>query len=123
MPRSPSGARSPTPSIWLQDSFIGFFDGLEYGLRQGVTALAMTLTTPHPLLVIAVFAAIAWAAAAPPGAGPDRHRLRAFRAQPGLLGPDHADADAGARLVLRLHGRSACHSASSRRITRASTAG
>jgi glycine betaine/proline transport system permease protein len=46
---------------WLQDSFIGFFDGLEYGLRQGVTALADALTAPHPLIVIAVFAAITWA--------------------------------------------------------------
>jgi glycine betaine/proline transport system permease protein len=42
----------------LQDSFIGFFDGLEYALRQGVTALADALTAPHPLIVIAVFAAI-----------------------------------------------------------------
>jgi glycine betaine/proline transport system permease protein len=46
---------------WLQDSFIGFFDGLEYALRQGVTALADALTAPHPLIVIAVFAAITWA--------------------------------------------------------------
>jgi glycine betaine/proline transport system permease protein len=45
----------------LQDSFIGFFDGLEYALRQGVTALADALTAPHPLIVIAVFAAITWA--------------------------------------------------------------
>jgi glycine betaine/proline transport system permease protein len=45
---------------WLQDNFIGFFDGLEYGLRQGVTALADALTAPHPLLLIAVFAAITW---------------------------------------------------------------
>jgi glycine betaine/proline transport system permease protein len=56
----PVGRSVADAFIWLQDSFIGFFDGLEYGLRQGVTALATTLTTPHPLIVIAVFAAIAW---------------------------------------------------------------
>jgi glycine betaine/proline transport system permease protein len=56
----PVGRSVADAFIWLQDSFIGFFDGLEYGLRQGVTALATALTTPHPLIVIAVFAAIAW---------------------------------------------------------------
>ena len=47
--------------LWLQDSFVGFFDGVEYGLRQAITTLASALTTPHPLILIAVFAAIAWA--------------------------------------------------------------
>jgi glycine betaine/proline transport system permease protein len=56
----PVGRSVADAFIWLQDSFIGFFDGLEYGLRQGVTALATALTTPHPLIIIAVFAAIAW---------------------------------------------------------------
>jgi len=46
---------------WLQDNFVGFFDSVEYGLRQGIGALATALTTPHPLIIIALFAAITWA--------------------------------------------------------------
>lgn len=45
---------------WMQDSFIGFFDGLEIGLRQAVMLLANALNTPHPLVMIAIFAAITW---------------------------------------------------------------
>jgi glycine betaine/proline transport system permease protein len=56
----PVGRSVADAFIWLQDSFIGFFDGLEYALRQAVTALSTALTTPHPLILIAVFAAITW---------------------------------------------------------------
>ena len=45
---------------WMQDSFIGFFDGLEMGLRQAVTLLATGLNTPHPVLMILLFGAITW---------------------------------------------------------------
>ncbi len=56
----PVGRSIADAFIWLQDSFIGFFDGLEYGLRQGITALSTALITPHPLIIIAIFAAITW---------------------------------------------------------------
>ncbi len=45
---------------WLQDNFTGFFDTVEFGLRQAVQGLAAALTAPHPLIVIAVFAALTW---------------------------------------------------------------
>jgi glycine betaine/proline transport system permease protein len=45
---------------WLTDNFTGFFDALEAGLREGIGLLSSALTTPHPLLVIAAFAAITW---------------------------------------------------------------
>ena len=45
---------------WLQDSFIGFFDGLEMGLRQAITVLANALNAPHPLIMIAIFGALTW---------------------------------------------------------------
>jgi glycine betaine/proline transport system permease protein len=46
---------------WLQDNFTGFFDAVEFGLRQGVGALSAALTWPHPLVLIAVFGLITWA--------------------------------------------------------------
>ena len=45
---------------WLQDSFIGFFDGMEMGLRQAVTLLSTALNTPHPIIMIALFGALTW---------------------------------------------------------------
>jgi len=57
----PVGRSVANAFTWLQDNFTGFFDGLEYGLRQGVTALSTALTWPHPLVLIAVFALITWA--------------------------------------------------------------
>ncbi len=57
----PVGRTVADAFIWLQDSFIDFFDAVEFGLRQGVTALSTALTTPHPLVLIAIFAAITWA--------------------------------------------------------------
>jgi len=56
----PVGRSVADAFMWMQDSFVTFFDGLEYGLRQGVTTLAAALTAPHPLILIAVFAVITW---------------------------------------------------------------
>jgi len=56
----PVGRSVANGFTWLQDNFTGLFDGLEFGLRQGVTALSTALTWPHPLALIAVFAAITW---------------------------------------------------------------
>lgn len=56
----PVGRSIATAFSWLQDNFTGFFDGIEYGLRQGIQALATALTWPHPLVIILVFAAVTW---------------------------------------------------------------
>lgn len=57
----PVGRSVATAFTWLQDNFVGFFDAVEIGLRQGIGALSTALATPHPLIIIAVFAAITWA--------------------------------------------------------------
>lgn len=56
----PVGRSVATAFTWLQDNFVGFFDALEIGLRQGVQGLATLLTTPHPLIIIALFGALTW---------------------------------------------------------------
>jgi len=57
----PVGRSVASGFTWLQDNFTGFFDGVEYGLRQGVEGLAAALIAPHPLILIAIFAGITWA--------------------------------------------------------------
>ena len=47
--------------LWMQDNFVTFFDNVEHGMRQSVNTLLAALTTPHPLIIIAIFAAITWA--------------------------------------------------------------
>ncbi|MCC5989219.1 MAG: choline ABC transporter permease subunit [Pararhodobacter sp.] len=47
--------------LWMQDNFVTFFDNVEHGMRQGVNTLLAALTTPHPLIIIAIFAVITWA--------------------------------------------------------------
>ncbi|MCC5970646.1 MAG: choline ABC transporter permease subunit [Pararhodobacter sp.] len=56
----PVGRGVATGFTWLQDNFVGFFDSVEYGLRQGIDGLLTALSTPHPLIIIALFAAITW---------------------------------------------------------------
>lgn len=57
----PVGRSVANGFTWLQDNFTGFFDGLEFALRQGVQGLATALTWPPPLVLILVFALITWA--------------------------------------------------------------
>ncbi len=57
----PVGRSVADAFLWLQDNFVNFFDNLELGLRQGVNLLLTALTTPHPLIIIAIFAGITWA--------------------------------------------------------------
>ncbi len=45
---------------WAIDTLEVFFDVIEAGLRQGVATLSLGLTTPSPLLLIAIFGAITW---------------------------------------------------------------
>jgi len=56
----PVGRTVASGFTWLQDNFTAFFDAVEIGLRQSIGALSALLSTPHPLIVIAVFAAITW---------------------------------------------------------------
>ncbi|MEM1400269.1 MAG: choline ABC transporter permease subunit [Pseudomonadota bacterium] len=45
---------------WLTDNAAWFFDGLSFALEAGIVALLWLLQTPHPLIVVAAFAALAW---------------------------------------------------------------
>jgi len=56
----PVGRGVATAFTWLQDNFVGFFDAVEFGLRQAIATLSTALSTPHPLILIALFAAITW---------------------------------------------------------------
>jgi glycine betaine/proline transport system permease protein len=56
----PVGRSVATGFTWLQDNFTGFFDAVELGLRQGIQLLSGALSAPHPLILIAVFAALTW---------------------------------------------------------------
>lgn len=56
----PVGRSVASGFTWLQDNFVGFFDAVEYGLRQSIGTLSAVLTTPHPLIIIAVFAALTY---------------------------------------------------------------
>ncbi|MEM1315088.1 MAG: choline ABC transporter permease subunit [Pseudomonadota bacterium] len=57
----PVGATARTVFDWLQDNGAWFFDGLSDGLETLIDALLWIMQTPPPLLVVAVFVAIAWA--------------------------------------------------------------
>ena len=56
----PVGRSVADAFLWLQDSFVNFFDNLEFALRRGADLLLTALTTPHPLIIITLFAAITW---------------------------------------------------------------
>jgi len=45
---------------WLTDNAAWFFDGLSAGLETVIEAVLWVLQTPHPLLVIALVAALSW---------------------------------------------------------------
>jgi len=45
---------------WMQDSFWPFFDALELGLRTIIGLLSTALMSPHPLVIIGIFAGITW---------------------------------------------------------------
>ncbi|MFD1510834.1 choline ABC transporter permease subunit [Lacimonas salitolerans] len=46
---------------WLQRDFAGVFDALSDALETLIEAILWVLQTPHPLLVVAVLAVLAWA--------------------------------------------------------------
>ena len=45
---------------WMQDTFITAFDGLEAGLRTMIGLLSTALQTPHPFVIIGIFAGLTW---------------------------------------------------------------
>ncbi|MBN8290787.1 choline ABC transporter permease subunit [Rhodobacter sp. NTK016B] len=59
-----TGAKIPVGRVvadaftWVQDNFWPFFDAVELGLRSIIDTLASGLMTPHPLIIVAIFAAI-----------------------------------------------------------------
>ena len=61
-----TGAKIPVGRVvadvftWVQDNFWPAFDAIELGLRSAVDALSAALMFPHPLALIAIFAAITW---------------------------------------------------------------
>jgi glycine betaine/proline transport system permease protein len=57
----PVGAWAAQLFDWLQANAAGFFDALSDALEALIEAILWVLQTPHPLIVIAVFAALAFA--------------------------------------------------------------
>ena len=61
-----TGAKIPVGRVvadvftWVQDNFWPAFDAIELGLSSAVDALSAALMLPHPLALIAIFAAITW---------------------------------------------------------------
>jgi glycine betaine/proline transport system permease protein len=45
---------------WLTANAAWFFDGLADGVNALITGILWALQTPHPLVIVAIFAAIAW---------------------------------------------------------------
>ncbi len=57
----PVGKWSKAVVDWLIDHGAWFFDGLALGLEEAINAILWVLQTPHPLIVIAAFVALAYA--------------------------------------------------------------
>ncbi|MEM6490105.1 MAG: choline ABC transporter permease subunit [Pseudomonadota bacterium] len=57
----PVGDAAEVVFDWLQDNATGFFDALAEGLELFIEALLWVLQAPHPLVVVAVISALAWA--------------------------------------------------------------
>ena len=57
----PVGRSAAAGFDWLRDNGAWFFDGLAIGMEWLIEALLWLFQTPPPLLVIAVFVALAWA--------------------------------------------------------------
>ncbi|MBB6484237.1 choline ABC transporter permease subunit [Rhizobium lusitanum] len=58
--RLPIGPWAKAAVDWLTTNFIWFFDGLAFVVSHGINGLLFLLQAPHPLIVVAVFAAIAY---------------------------------------------------------------
>ncbi|MEM6744129.1 MAG: choline ABC transporter permease subunit [Pseudomonadota bacterium] len=56
----PVGAVARSVFDWLQDNGAWFFDGLSDGLEALIDGILWLMQTPHPLIVVAAFVALAW---------------------------------------------------------------
>ncbi|WP_223999773.1 choline ABC transporter permease subunit [Aureimonas sp. SA4125] len=59
--RLPIGGYAADFVDWLTLNFTGFFDAVKAGLQAFIDAILFVLQTPHPFVVVAGFAAIAYA--------------------------------------------------------------
>jgi glycine betaine/proline transport system permease protein len=60
-PKIPVGDAAEAAFDWLQANGAWFFDGLSEALEWLIDSILWLLQTPHPLVVVAVFVALAWA--------------------------------------------------------------
>ncbi|MFK0162335.1 choline ABC transporter permease subunit [Rhizobium sp. NPDC090279] len=58
--RLPIGPWAKAVVDWLIANFTWFFDGLSFVVAHGINALLFVLQAPHPLIVVVVFAAVAY---------------------------------------------------------------
>jgi glycine betaine/proline transport system permease protein len=56
----PVGQTAKTIVTWLTDNLGWLFDGMAFVMQSLVDGLLFVLNTPHPLIIIAVFAGLAW---------------------------------------------------------------
>jgi glycine betaine/proline transport system permease protein len=56
----PVGQTAKTIVTWLTDNLGWLFDGMAFVMQSLVDGLLFLLNTPHPLIIIAAFAALAW---------------------------------------------------------------
>jgi glycine betaine/proline transport system permease protein len=57
----PVGKTAKVVFDWLKDNASGFFDSLSALLQHLINAILWILETPHPLVIVAICAAITWA--------------------------------------------------------------
>lgn len=57
----PVGRTAKSVFDWLQDNFVGAFDAIAIVLEALIDAILWCLETPHPLIMVAAFAALAYA--------------------------------------------------------------
>ena len=89
---------------WLTEHGGWFFDGLAAVVTAIIDAILWALQTPPALVVVAVFAALAWFLQRSWWTVGARGPRLPLHPEPGLLGGDDRDADAGALGGHRLHG-------------------
>ncbi len=60
IPKIPVGAATKAVFDWLTDNAAWFFDGLSLGLEGLIDGVLWLLSTPHPLVIVALLVALAW---------------------------------------------------------------
>ena len=57
----PVGKTAKAVVDWLTNNFAGFFDGLAFVMQSFIDGLMFVLKYPHPLIMVAIFSAVAYA--------------------------------------------------------------